>query len=296
MIALGEAQGEPRKRVLLVTGLSGAGLSSSLRALEDLGWEIIDNLPFHLLESVLRDASDRALAIGLHARTRGISVQGVVDILDSPNPDVKTELLYLECDDDILLHRYTETRARHPFSQDRLLQDGIQMERALLSPLRDRAAQVVDTSKLTLQSLRRHIASLYELTDSPQCKLVIESFSYRHGLPREADIILDVRFLSNPHYVPHLKHKTGLDSEVAAHIAADPEWAGFFTHLTTLLSPLLPRYTAEGKSCLTIAFGCTGGQHRSVFAATRLAEWLGAHGTICTVEHRDIPRYIMAAE
>lgn len=287
-----EAQ-HPRRRVVLVTGVSGAGRSTALKALEDLGYEAFDNLPLNLLPGIVGDG-DRArpIAVGVDIRTRDFAAEPLVRQLDalSTDPRFDATLLFLDCDDDTLVRRFTETRRRHPLAEDRPIADGIAAERRLVQPLRERAERVIDTSSLSPWGFRRVLAGQLGPADTPGMSIFVTSFSYREGLPREADLAFDMRFLKNPHYEPDLRLLTGRDPAVAAHIEADPHFAPFFDQLTAMLESLLPRYAEEGKSYLTIAIGCTGGRHRSVMVAERLAAWMEARGRQVTLTHRDIGR------
>ncbi|WP_368744760.1 RNase adapter RapZ [Desertibaculum subflavum] len=282
-------------RTMIVTGLSGAGKSSTLRVLEDLGYEAIDNLPFALLGSVADMAAEHlgssvGLAIGIDARTRGFDPQAMVAAaagLRARN-ELHFELLYLDCDSEVLARRFTETRRRHPLALDRPVADGIARERHLMAPLRDAADLVIDTTDLPVPDLRRHITQRYAPDESPRLHVDVMSFSYKRGLPREADLVFDVRFLQNPYYVSSLKRMTGERPEVQAYVSDDPAFADFFAKLTDLLGALLPRYGHEGKSYLTIAIGCTGGMHRSVFVASRLAQRLLEGGYKVALRHRDM--------
>ncbi len=292
-----------RRRVLLVTGLSGSGRSTALRALEDLGYEAIDNLPLSLLYSALgldatgastSPAPSRAprkpMAIGLDSRTRGfdpIAFSRRVDVLRAI-PDLKTEVLFFDSEDDVIARRYTENRRRHPLSPDRSLADAICEERALLTPVRNLADYVLDTSALSLNDTRRLISGNFTLDEDAGLALAVTSFSYGKGLPRESDLVFDVRFLSNPHYVDELRDHTGLDPQVCSYITADPAFPPFFGSVGELLLSLLPQYRREGKSYLTVAFGCTGGRHRSVFVAEKLGTLLRDEGYHVSVLHRDM--------
>lgn len=283
----------PPLKVVLVTGLSGAGRSSALRILEDVGFEAIDNLPLNLLETMIDEGgAERSVAVGVDIRTRNFAVDPFLQQLDTLesrcNLDLK--LLFLDCDDEILSRRFTETRRRHPLSQDRPLHDGIKAERRLVFPLRSRADHVIDTSNLTLGALRQQIVGQLGLSEASGMAIFVTSFSYRFGLPREADLVFDVRFLTNPHYEQELRPLSGQDKAVVDYISEDTAFVPFFSGLTAMLKPLLPRYESEGKSYLTIAFGCTGGRHRSVALAEQLAEWLTLHWGKVSLTHRDIKR------
>lgn len=300
-----KARSAPRTCVILVTGMSGAGRSSALKTLEDLGYEAVDNLPISLLSRIVRppapmakarsakpqkSSARRALAIGVDIRTRDFGVEPFLEELDQlmAHRELDVQLLFLESGDDALLRRYTETRRRHPLAIDRPVRDGITHERRLLAGLRARADRVIDTSDLAASDLRRLLEGAYRLDAHGRLAVCVTSFSYRQGVPREADLVFDVRFLRNPHYVPALKPHTGLDEKVGAYVASDPGFDDFYDALTRLLGVLLPRYEQEGKSYLTIGVGCTGGRHRSVYITERLARWLRERGSDVAVEHRDI--------
>jgi UPF0042 nucleotide-binding protein len=290
-------------RVLLVTGMSGAGRSTALKTLEDMGYEAFDNLPLSLvpalIESIAADA--RAIAVGADLRTRGFAmggfamggfaVQSMLEPLDAVVGRTGRELkvLFIDCDDEPLQRRYTESRRPHPLAGDRPVADGIRLERRVVSALRDRADLVIDTSNLSAADLKRLLTGHFALTTGG-LRVFVTSFAYRHGIPRDADLIFDVRFLDNPHYFPELRQLTGHHPEVAAHIERDPDLAPFLAGLWRLLEPLLPRYEQEGKTYLTIAIGCTGGRHRSVYVAERLAAQLGAAGRRVELAHRDLVR------
>jgi UPF0042 nucleotide-binding protein len=272
--------------------MSGAGRTSALRALEDAGYEAVDNLPLSLLPSLIRsdEAHTSALAIGVDTRTRGFAAALLltsVDVLRT-TAGIDLRLLFVDCDDESLRRRFTETRRRHPLAADRPLADGIRAERALLRDLRDHADLVIDTSDLSQADLKRRVQDGLALDAAHGLALQVVSFAYRNGLPGDADLVFDVRFLGNPHYQAALKPLTGRDPAVAEFIERDPGCAGFLDGLTSMLGALLPRYAREGKSYLTIAIGCTGGRHRSVYVAERLAAWLRAQAWRCGVYHRDL--------
>lgn len=286
------AGAETVRRLTLVTGMSGAGRTSALRALEDAGYEAVDNLPLSLLPSLIRpeDAPGRPLAIGVDTRTRGFAVEPFLATLERARgqADFDVRLLFIDCDDEVLRRRFTETRRRHPLAMDRAVTDGIRIERNLLRDLRDRADLLIDTSSLSQADLKRRVQDSLALEAPAGLAVQIISFAYRNGLPRDADLVFDVRFLSNPHYQAELRPLTGLDPAVAAYIEADSGCASFLEGLTAMLGALLPRYEREGKSYLTIAIGCTGGRHRSVFVAERLNAWALARGRRCAVLHREL--------
>jgi UPF0042 nucleotide-binding protein len=283
-----------RRRVVIVSGLSGAGKSTALRALEDAGYEAVDNLPLSFLGALVQAGGEgtRPLAIGIDARTRDFAPQPVLDALAGlrASPGVDARLLYLDADDEVLRRRFTETRRRHPLALDRPVLDGIQAERSLLWALREGADIALDTSNATGAELRRMVQERLADDLRPGLVVAVVSFAYRWGLPREADLVFDVRFLANPHYEPALEPLTGRDPAVGAFIERDPGFEAFFAGLVAMLAALLPRYEREGKSYLTIGCGCTGGKHRSVHVAERLARWLRQRGRQVKLVHRDIER------
>ncbi len=280
-------------RIVLVTGMSGAGRTTALKNLEDLGFEAVDNLPATLLGHLVRssDQVERDVAIGIDCRTRAFDPQKLAHQLaertSAQAPHL--QLLFLDCEDEILRRRFTESRRRHPLGPDRPVTDGITRERLLIAPLRERADLVIDTSQLPLARLRQLIAGHFggEAIACPTLSVI--SFAYRNGLPREADLVFDVRFLANPHYVDELRPLTGADPAVRAYVEADPGCALLMDRLDDLVLPLLPLYQREGKSYLTIAFGCTGGRHRSIVVAERFALRLRSSGWLVTLWHRDTP-------
>ncbi len=283
--------------IVLVTGLSGAGKSSALKLLEDIGYEAVDNLPLFLLSRLVMPVEGRAantvdahpVAIGTDVRTRDFGIEAFLSETERLRSlsGFNLRKVFLDCDVDILCRRYTETRRRHPLAQDRPVRDGVERERELLAPLRDAADVVIDTSTMTLGELKQTLIRHFSIDRPSGPGIFVQSFSYRGGVPRDADLVFDVRFLRNPHYVADLQPLTGQDARVGAHIAADPEFDRFFANLLSLLRPLLPRYFAEGKSYLTLAIGCTGGRHRSVFVAEKLASALRSDGQAVTIRHRD---------
>jgi RNase adapter protein RapZ len=268
-------------RLVLVTGMSGAGRSTALKALEDIGYEAVDNLPISFLPRL--GPAGGLLAVGVDVRTRGF---GPAEFLAALPRDAT--LVFIDAEDELLRRRYTETRRPHPLAFDRPVIDGIRLERQLLAPLRDRADLVLDTSALAVAELKRILHGHFAVDGDPGIAIFVRSFAYRRGLPPDADLVFDVRFLENPHYDPALRPLTGRDPAVGTRIAADPGFALFFERLTGLLEPLLPRYASEGKTYLTVAIGCTGGRHRSVYVAERLGDWLRRAGQRVAVGHRDL--------
>ena len=285
------------KEILLVTGLSGAGKSTVLRTLEDLGWEVVDNLPLPLLDRLLSsplpmgaEQSRQPLAIGIGARTRDFDSDRIVDrikhLREAYGHDVGT--LFLDCAGGELERRYSETRRRHPLALDRPAADGIARERDLLAPLRRWANRLIDTTDLTANQLAQQVRDTFSREHQDGPTLAIMSFGFARGVPRGADLVFDMRFLRNPHWVPALRPGTGLDADVSAYVAEDPAYEAAVGRIEELLELLLPRYRAEGKSYLTVAFGCTGGRHRSVHVTERVAARLRNAGFSPTVTHRDL--------
>lgn len=305
----------PPGGILVVTGLSGAGRSTALKILEDLGYEAVDNLPLSLLPRLIARAPadpqgqsvHLGTAVGVDTRTRDFEAARLLDTLARlrqgstgqppadraerrghvQRPALDIRLLFFDCDDAVLQQRFTATRRRHPLALDRPVLDGIAVERRLMAPLRDAADERIDTSLLSLPDLRRLVQDRFGRRQDGSMTVILTSFSFKRGVPREADLVFDVRFLRNPYYDPALQQRTGDDAEVGAHIAADPDFPAFFDQLLALLRLLLPRYAQEGKQYLTIALGCTGGRHRSVFTARSLAERLVSDGIPVTLRHRD---------
>ncbi len=271
------------RQVVFVTGLSGAGKASALRALEDLGFQAVDNPPLNLVETLVRRESG-PVAIGLDARTRGFDTGQVLQTYQRlrADPGMVVHLLYLTAEPAVLLRRYSETRRRHPMAPDGRVIDGIEREIALLRPLLGGVDWTIDTSELPPHGLRQLIECRLlgggpEIRRSP-VSITVMSFAFPAGLPRDADMVFDARFLRNPHYDPILRPRTGLDPEVAAYIESDPDFERFFTTVAGLITMVLPRFVQEGKKYVTIAVGCTGGRHRSVRIVERLASVLGQHG------------------
>jgi UPF0042 nucleotide-binding protein len=286
-----------RKTILLVTGMSGAGKSTVLKTLEDLGWEVVDNLPLLLLDRLLDaplpegspDAS-QPLAIGIGARTRDFDPARIVRRIKGLNDahGLEIGMLFLDCAGVELERRYSETRRRHPLALDRPANDGIGRERDLLAPLRNWGNRLIDTTDMSANELAQQIRTDFGGDGLGEPTLAVRSFGFARGVPRNADLVFDMRFLRNPHWDAQLRPGTGLDADVAAYIAADPAYEAAVGRIEELLMLLLPRYRAEGKSYVTVAFGCTGGRHRSVHVAERVAARLRREGFSPTVSHRDL--------
>ncbi|WP_374138469.1 MULTISPECIES: RNase adapter RapZ [unclassified Sphingomonas] len=277
--------------------MSGAGKSTTLKTLEDLGWEVVDNLPLLLLDRLLSTElpagsgdDDRPLAIGIGAQTRGFDPVKIVKRIKKLQADHGHDIstLFLDCAGGELERRYSETRRRHPLALDRPASDGIARERELLAPLRRWANRLIDTTDLSSNALAQQIRASFARDGLSAPTLSVMSFGFARGLPRDADLVLDMRFLRNPHWDDALRPGTGLDAGVSAYVAADPAYDAAMAAIDSLILLLLPRYRAEGKSYVTIAFGCTGGRHRSVHVAERMAKQLRAAGFSPTVTHRDL--------
>jgi len=273
---------------LIVTGLSGAGMSSALKHLEDLGYEVFDNFPLTLVGPLLGDPAfkDKPTAIGIDTRTRGFDPEAVRETVKA----LRARLVFVTADEMVLQKRFTETRRRHPLAQDRPASAGIKREQEWLHGLRAKADEVIDTSMLSVHDLRRVLEERFGLEQKGKLTVTLMSFGYKHGTPREADIVMDVRFLQNPHWVPELKPLTGLDAAVGTYVEQDAALEPFLTRFKDMMAPLLPRYAHEGKSYLTVAMGCTGGRHRSVYVVEKLKPWLEHQGFITHVFHRDADR------
>jgi UPF0042 nucleotide-binding protein len=276
-------------RLLLVTGMSGAGKSTVLDALEDMGWDTVDNLPADLLESFVHGAGEcrvSPVAVGMDVRSRGFDARTLPELLRSIE-GVEPEILYLDCSGGELIRRYDETRRRHPLAPDRPAEDGIARERNLTAPLRNAADSVLDTTDLSPTELRDELRRRYG-DDSDQPVLTIASFAFARGISRTADLVFDLRFLPNPHWIDELRPLTGADLPVREYLQADPSWSETIDRIEALLIDWIPRYWAAGKSYVTVAFGCTGGRHRSVAAAVEIAERLCGSGFSPNVRHRDL--------
>jgi UPF0042 nucleotide-binding protein len=276
--------------VAIVTGLSGAGRGTALRALEDAGWEIVDNLPIAMIPRICEARSDRPLALGVDARTRGFSAEALSDTVATLRgmADVAPTLVFLDADDETLLARFAETRRRHPMAGEDPVSLGVARERAALTAARERADLVIDTSALTPHDLKAEICAALSAGRTPGLVVSLQSFAFKRGAPREAEMVFDVRFLRNPHWEPSLRPLDGRDDRVRAYVEADPLFAPFFERLADMALLLLPAYKREGKAYLGIGIGCTGGRHRSVAIVERLAARLTEAGWRATARHREL--------
>lgn len=279
--------------VVLVTGPSGGGRSTAINALEDMGFEVIDNLPLSLLPRLLDGPPpSRPLALGLDVRNRDFSVAALIETIDklAARPDQPAQVLFLDAAEEELVRRYSQTRRRHPLAPAGTPLAGIQRETDLLVPIRARADVLIDTSGLSPHDLRAEIERWFGTSQGRKLGVTIHSFSYKRGLPRGMDIVMDCRFLRNPHWEESLRALDGRDPAVAAYIAADPRFDAFFERIKSLADLLLPAHKDEGKAHLSIGFGCTGGQHRSVAVTERLAAALADDGWHVSKRHREMER------
>jgi len=282
-------------QIAVITGLSGSGKSTAIRALEDLGYYCIDNLPAVLIPRFLElcESSDEITRVALGVDTRG---RGFLDELPRVLDEVRRRghrvlVVYLDAADEALVRRFSETRRPHPMAEGSDIAAGIRRERELLAGLRGDADRVLDTTAFTSHQLREELRSLFgRETGSTAMRVALVSFGFKFGLPADADIVFDVRFLPNPFYVDELRPQSGLDETVAAYVLADPATGKFLDLADEFFQFALPSYLREGKSYLTVALGCTGGRHRSVVLVERLREMLDGRGAEVTVRHRDVGR------
>lgn len=284
--------------LLLVTGLSGAGRSTAIHALEDLGYEVIDNLPLSLVPRLIDGPPHaRPIALGLDVRNRDFNATALIELIDSltRDPRILPEVLYLDCAPEELSRRYSQTRRRHPLAPAETASEGIEREADLLRPVRTRADHLIDTTEMSPHDLKAEIARSFSRATPARLAVSLQSFSYRRGVPRGVDTVFDVRFLKNPYWSPALRDRDGRDPAVAAHIAEDPQFEAFFQKLKDLILFLLPAHVAEGKAYLTIGFGCTGGQHRSVAVAEKLGIVLSQAGWAVALRHRELERRAQGA-
>jgi UPF0042 nucleotide-binding protein len=287
---------EPQK-ILLITGVSGAGKTTALKTLEDLGWETVDNFPIKLAGQLLKipasggeNGPNIPLALGFDSRTRGFDAEALIRQIRKLQAQANLEImtLFLDCAGVEIERRYAETRRRHPMAQDRPAMDGIAIDRAVMEPFRRWAEAVIDTSKLSAHDLQVVIRERFSSDTSLRSNITVSSFGFSRGVPHNADLVFDLRFLRNPHWDGNLRPLTGLDAAVADYVAADPKYDEAMQKILDLLRFLLPLYDAQGKAYINIAFGCTGGRHRSVHVAETFGAWLRGDGFALTVAHRDL--------
>jgi len=285
-------------RLVLVTGPSGAGRSTAIAALEDLGYEVIDNLPLSLVPRLIEGPPlSHPIALGLDVRNRDFNTIALIELIDrlTRDPKVQLQVLYLDCSPDVLIRRYSETRRRHPLAPEETPTEGIARENDLLTAVRVRADHLIDTTEMSPHDLTSEIARWFSQTAKTHMAVSVQSFSFKRGLPRGVDMVLDCRFLRNPYWLPALRELDGRDPAVAAYVAADPNFQPFFTKLADLVLLLLPAQRDEGKANLAIGFGCTGGQHRSVAVAEIFGNVLVQAGWPVARRHRELERRAAAA-
>ncbi len=289
-----DAKGAQSNRVVFVTGPSGAGRSTAVKALEDVGFETIDNLPLSMVERLVAGPPlARPLALGIDVRNRDYSSAGLVELLDriGARSNLQADLLYLDCSPDVLIRRFSETRRRHPMAPEESPALGVEREIDILVPVRARADILIDTSELTPHELRSEIEHWFDISPTKRLAVSIQSFSYKRGMPHGVDMVFDCRFLRNPHWEPGLRALDGRDKAVQEHIDADPLCGPYFEKVHDLMAMLLPAFAQEGKSHITVAFGCTGGQHRSVAMAQKLANALASSGWQVSIRHWELERH-----
>ncbi|KJZ25656.1 RNase adapter RapZ [Tritonibacter mobilis] len=276
--------------LVLVTGPSGAGRTTAINVLEDLDFEAIDNLPLRLVPALVNaGGADRPLVLGLDPRNRDFSTEAMVDMIDmlKARQGIKTTVLYLDAQADVLLRRFSETRRRHPLSPAESPELGVTRELDLMRMIRERSDVVIDTSDLNVHQLRAEVERLFA-PKGRTLAVALHSFSYKRGIPRSVDMVFDCRFLANPYWEPELRAHNGQDKEVQDYVMKDARYQGFFDRVLDLTLMLLPAYREEGKSHFSIAFGCTGGQHRSVTLAETLAKALAREGQQVSIRHREL--------
>lgn len=281
-----------KMKVAIITGMSGAGKTVAVHSFEDLGYFVIDNMIPSLAErfvDVVKESGEAdKIAMVMDLRSRGFYDKVLPTLMKlKQRADLAVKILFLDADDVKLVSRYKETRRSHPLAPQGRIMDGIALERQLLAELKSRADVVIDTTELTPRNLKLRINKLFSHGEGSNFYVEVMSFGFKYGLPLDADIVMDVRFLPNPFYVPELKHKTGNDKEVQEYVMKNSQAQEFYQHLLSLLKSAMPGYIHEGKSSLTIAIGCTGGQHRSVTIANRLAADLTKDGYKVSLYHRD---------
>jgi UPF0042 nucleotide-binding protein len=295
---LAKSSKKPAKELVIVTGISGAGKASALKAFEDLGFHAVDNLPLELLPDFARliCKSDELVRAAIVVDVReGPTLDRLPEILKSVKKLLPTRVVFLDAQDASLVRRYSETRRPHPLGKSETVARSIVEERQLLDPIRNVADTLIDTSNFNVHELRAHIQARFgHEGEARQLLVSCLSFGFKNGVPLDADMVFDVRFLPNPHFVPEFRKLTGLDPGVAAYVRGFPQTKEFLCRVTDLMLYLLPHYVEEGKSYLTVAFGCTGGQHRSVMMAEVMAQELQRAGYHVKALHRDIPRHASA--
>jgi UPF0042 nucleotide-binding protein len=285
--------------LVFVTGPSGAGRTTAIRVLEDLGYEGIDNIPLSLVPRLVEGPPlGRPIALGLDVRNRDFNATSLIELIDklTRDPNVGLEVLYLDCAPSVLIQRFSETRRRHPLAPDETPAQGVDREIDLLAPVRVRADHLIDTTELTQHDLKAEITRRFDAGVSGRLSVSVQSFSYKRGVPRGMDMIFDCRFLANPHWQAALRPLDGRDPAVESFVRSDPRFAEFFQKVSELLLFLLPAHLDEGKAHLSIGFGCTGGQHRSVAMAEMVGSALAEAGWPVSKRHRELERKAATAQ
>jgi UPF0042 nucleotide-binding protein len=282
------------RHLVVLTGLSGSGKSTVLKAFEDMGFYCVDNLPVELMpifaELHAAGEGDFARAALMIDAREGLQLQKLPPLLKHLRKDHPITLVFIEAQDDALLRRYSETRRPHPLGKDYSVRESLRHERELMAPIRKLADVVIDTTQFNVHELRHFVTERFKNPDKRPLMVSVVSFGYRYGVPTDADLVFDVRFLPNPHFVPRLREFTGKDAKVRRYIRSFPQTGEFLRRIEGLLTYLIPHYAREGKSYLTIAFGCTGGRHRSVMMSEAVRKYLEKHGVTAKVVHRDIEK------
>jgi RNase adapter protein RapZ len=282
--------------LVFITGPSGAGRTTAIHAFEDLGYEAIDNLPLSLVPRLIAGPGlGRPIALGLDVRNRDFSANALIEVIDqlTRDPAISLQVVYLDCSASELIRRFNQTRRRHPLAPQETPTEGVTREIDLLAPIRARADHLIDTSEMSPHELKAEIATVFAEGASLNMAVSVQSFSYKRGLPRGLDIVLDCRFLNNPHWQPDLRAQDGRNPAVAAFVMADPLYGEFFAKVHDLAQLLLPATRREGKAHLSIGFGCTGGKHRSVVLAEKLAKVLADSGWPVSIRHRELERWAL---
>lgn len=275
----------------IITGISGAGKSQAIKCFEDLGFFCVDNLPLFLVEKFVSlsgssgTARFKKIAIGIDIR-EGENLSDFPRILSNLN--IRPRILFLDASDEVIVRRFSETRRKHPLGK--LVTDAIKTERTILTDIKAQASKVIDTTDMNLQELKETIAGLLKISQKAEMWLTVISFGYKYGIPADADIVMDVRFLPNPHYVRGLKHRTGNEKKVKDYVMGFSDTKKFVKSFFPMISNIIPKYIKEGKSYLTIAIGCTGGRHRSIVLANQMREYLSKKKFSVILKHRDIDK------
>jgi len=288
-----KAVGAHKTPIVIVTGPAGAGRTTAIRALEDFGYEAIDNLPLSLLERLLAGPPlDRPLAVGVDPRTRDFATLALLEAVSqiAGKGQYAAQLLYVDCSVEVLLQRFSETRRRHPSARDESPRVGVEREIEVLEDLRNSADILIDTTEMSPHDLRHELARLFAQSSETELAVSVQSFAFKRGAPRGLDMVMDLRFLRNPHWDPDLRPLDGRDPAVQAYVKEDPLYERFIESLSDITFLLLPAYKAEGKSYFSLGLGCTGGQHRSVFVAETFANALAEKGWQVSIRHRELER------